>query len=210
MTVDVGRTPTDALRSLKRYVAVALGNAWEVRMAREEGAFERPFARVTPASAAIYPSLGVRFVADITQPFVVLAYPLAGDTPDEALLLAQEAENALFRAFLAGVEYGHPLRVPFFHYTGKDLGEGGLWAPRDYMRASNVSTNLIADNENSRLYAVSCDVRLAWRRVTERHAPTLTPPYPPPSYPGEPPPLPIDPDVEPPLLEGVRMTPEPS
>jgi hypothetical protein len=161
---DEGRTPEDALRSLKRYVAVALGDAWEVRLSREEGAFQRPFARVTQSGAASYPK-GGKFLSDVIQPFSIYAYPSAGATPDEGLVAAQQAENALYRAFQAGVELGHPRRVPLFNYTDVSLDEAGAWFPRAYLRVDDLSMQPFADPDENRLWTVVADVRLTWRRT---------------------------------------------
>ena len=93
MSLDVGRTSTDALRSLKRYAAIAFGDAWEVRLSREEGAFERPFARVWQVAGTTYPLTGGKWLADMVQPFVISTYPPRGATPDDALLSAQAVEK---------------------------------------------------------------------------------------------------------------------
>jgi hypothetical protein len=162
---DVGRTPQDALRSIKRYMAVALGDAWEVRLAREEGTFDRPFCRVWQAAGSTYPLTGGKWLADIVTPFVVAAYPVRQETSDAALLAAQVVEDTLYRAFRVGVGDGQPLRVPLVNYTGVALDEPGVWHPRGFMRVSDLSTQPFPDPDDDKLYAVTCDVRMTWRRV---------------------------------------------
>ena len=162
---DTGRTPDSALRSLKRYLAVALGDEWEVRLSREEGAFERPFTRVVQAGAATYPTNSGKFSADVIQPFAVYAYPLRGTTPDDALMKALTVEDALYRAVRAGTEHGQPLRIPLYNYQGVGLDQPGVWYPRAFMRVTNLSTQPFTDTQDNLLYTVVMDVRLAWRRA---------------------------------------------
>jgi hypothetical protein len=176
VTVDVGRTSTDALRSLKRYVALALGDPWEVRLSREEGAFDRPFARVWQVAGSTYPLTSGKWLADIVQPFVVSAYPEPGMTVDESLLAAQAVEEAFFLAFRAGVGDGHPMRVPLYNYTGVALDEPGVWMPKGFMRVNDLSTQPFPDPDDNLLWTVVCDVRLTWRRLAQTipETPTLT------------------------------------
>ena len=164
---DVGRSATDALRSLKRYVALALGDDWEVRLSREEGAFERPFARVWQVAGSTYPLTGGKWLADVVQPFVISAYPTSGATPDEALLGAQAVEDQLYRAFRVGVGDGHPLRVPLRNYNGVPLDGLGVWMPIAYMRVNDLSTQPFPDPDDNTLWTVTCDVRLTWRRLAQ-------------------------------------------
>jgi hypothetical protein len=171
--IDVGRSITDALRSLKRYVAAALGDAWEVRLSAEQGAFERPYARVRQVASATYILTGGRFLADVNQPFEIIAYPLRGDDPEDAILRAQTVEDALFRTFRVGAENGRPLRVPLYNYDGVPLNQPGMWVPRGFMRVADLSTQPFVDPDDNKLYSVVCDVRLSWRRLAE---PTSTGP----------------------------------
>ena len=164
--LDVGRSQSDALRSLKRYVAQALGDDWEVRLSREEGAFERPFVRVWQVAGTTYPLTGGRWLADIAQPFVISAYPLAGDTPDDALMNAQAVEDQLFRMFRVGVGGGRALRVPLCSYNGVAMDEPGIWTPA-FMRVNDLSTQPFPDPDDNTLWTVVCDVRLTWRRLAE-------------------------------------------
>jgi hypothetical protein len=163
----VGRCQIDALRSVKRYVAVALGDDWEVRLSQEQGAFARPFARVWQAAAATYPLTGGRWLTDTIQPFVIAAYPPQGRDPDQALLLAQKVENDLYKAFRVGVENGRPLRVPLYSYYRVKNWEAGRWYPKAFMRVADLSTQPYPDPDETTLWTVVCDVRLTWRRLAE-------------------------------------------
>lgn len=164
--LDVGRSHIDALRSLKRYVAVALGDEWEIRLSREEGAFARPFARVWQIAGTTYP-LGGRWLADIVQPFVIAAYPVKGRSPDEAMLKAQKVENALYRAFRCGVEDGRAMRVPLYNYYRVKNWDEGVWMPKAFMRVNDLATQPFPDPDDNTLWTVTCDVRLTWRRLAE-------------------------------------------
>ena len=166
-TLDTGRSASDALRSLKRYVALALGDAWEIRLSREEGAFDRPFARVWQVAGSSYPLTSGKWLADIVQPFVISAYPEPGMTVDESLLAAQAVEEALFQAFRVGVGDGRPLRVPLCNYTGVASNGAGVWNPPAFMRVNDLSTQPFPDPDDNLLWTVVCDVRLTWRRLAE-------------------------------------------
>jgi hypothetical protein len=165
--LDVGRSHIDALRSVKRYVSVALGDDWEVRLAREEGAFARPFARVWQVAGTTYPLLSGRWLTDMVQPFVIAAYPEQGRDPDQALLFAQSVENTLYRAFRVGVEDGRALRVPLYNYYRVKSWDAGVWYPRAFMRVQDLSTQPFPDPDENTLWTVVCDVRLTWRRLGE-------------------------------------------
>jgi hypothetical protein len=164
---DVGRSHIDALRSMKRYVAVALGDDWEVRLSREEGAFARPHARVWAVAGTTYPLTGGRWLADMIQPFVIAAYPERGRDPDDALMRAQKVENMLYRAFRVGVEDGRALRVPLYNYYRVKKWDRGVWYPRAFMRVNDLSTQPFPDPDDNKLWTVVCDVRCAWRRLGE-------------------------------------------
>lgn len=166
-TPTEGRTNTDALRSLKRYVAIALGEDYEVRLSREEGAFERPFARVWQVVGTSYPTTSGKWLADVVQPFVISAYPVRAETSDQALVAAQAVEESFFNAFRVGVGDGRPLRVPLVNYTGVASNRTGVWNPPIYMRVADLSTQPFPDPADDKLWTVVCDVRLTWRRLAQ-------------------------------------------
>lgn len=158
------RTNTDALRSMKRYVALALGDAWEIRLSREEGAFERPFARVWQVAGTTYPRTSSKWLADMVQPFVISAYPERGDTSDRALLAAQAVEEQMFQAFRRGIGDGRPFRIPLCDYSNTSLSNGAEWVTNAFMRVTDLSTQPFPDPDDDKLWTVVCDVRVTWRR----------------------------------------------
>lgn len=178
------RWTEDGLRSLKRYVAEALGDEWEVRLADEEGVFSRPFAMVWEAGPA--PEEAVGPAAQVTQtqvPFVVHAYPATADAAgdpfgaQEAKGAALAAQETLRRAFAEGVGLGRPFRVPLWDYEGVGWDEPatvrGATATTvpatpphgDYMRVLDLSLNKVRDDVAEGLWTVVCQLRLGWRRV---------------------------------------------
>ena len=160
------RTTADALRSLKRYAALVLGDEWEVRLWDEPGKFAFPFARV----AKVGPTLmtGPKIHTDVVQPFALHCYPPPDDSLEVAVLQAEQVEEILYIGFREGVSGGYPMRVPLFDY-GMVPGEGaGAVAvarePHDYLRVEDFSVNRLADPTDERLISVVCDVRCGWRR----------------------------------------------
>src|SRR4051812_48897449 len=166
------RTTTDALRSLKRYVAIALGADWEVRLSGEEGAFERPFCRVSAATGGRSMPFGP-LNTDLTLPCAVVAYPHAQVDADHALLEGQRVAELLHAAFARGVHEdsfrvvggvgdvtvmrAHPARVPLYDYAGVSLdgiASESMRDRRDFMRVANdVSVDVIADPNSETLVA---------------------------------------------------------
>lgn len=96
------REPIDALRSLKKYVAMALehDDDWEVRLAYEDGTFERPFARVEAAGDAA--ESGNRYEGELVMPVQILAHPRERVTADESILEAERVRSLLRQAFRVG------------------------------------------------------------------------------------------------------------
>lgn len=166
------RTTTDALRSLKRYTAEILTD-WEVRLAEEQAAFERPFALVGPAGPELY--RGSAHTSDVVFPCAINLYPTKGETPEAALMNALDASEWIYQGFRMGVGYGGPLRVPLWNYYGVALNEPATEGLRlagdddhwhgDYMRVDDLSVSRIRDPDEATLYTVAVDVRLGWRRV---------------------------------------------
>lgn len=120
----MSRTSVDALRSLKRYVALALGDEWEVRTSLQEGSFERPSALVKSATGAADTSMHGQGVIEMVEPFVIYLYPEVGDSVDASLVLAGRAQQLLQDAFLFGVDRGRALRVPFYDYDDVAVNAG--------------------------------------------------------------------------------------
>ena len=178
------RTRTDAIRSLKKYTALALGDEWEVRMTDEEGAFKRPFCRVgaIPTGGSVRME-GARFMRT-TQRFALVAYPIEKATPDEARLEAARVEELFMLAFGQGVHTpsyrysthrGHPKRIPLSDYDGIALEEPateGDREPNDFLIVSDdPSIGSLKDEEDDLLYAVTVDLAAWWVRSVAVTAP---------------------------------------
>jgi hypothetical protein len=184
------RSSEDALRSLKRYVAEALGGSWEVRLADEEGVFSRPFAMVWESGPAPETSRGV--LSEVAAPFTVHAYPATADAfgvpfgAEQAKGQALAALVLLRAAFLVGVGVGRPFRVPLWDYSAVSwgapatargasaVGTGGGSVHGDYMRVDDFSLNKVRDDVAEGLWTVVCQMRLGWRRPGRLPSGTVT------------------------------------
>jgi hypothetical protein len=160
----------NTLRSLARYVALALGEDFEVRFAPDEGAFARPCARVTEATPANSTPHGARH-RDLRQTCSVVAFPTEGITAESSLIEAKRVERLLLDAFAKGIDAAsfrngraHPMRVPLFDYSGVGLREAATDAERiGFMRVVEPpALSTYPDPSDERLYVVTCDVRLGW------------------------------------------------
>jgi hypothetical protein len=135
------RTRADALRSMKRYVALALGDPWEVRLYDEPGTFDRPFALVAKVGAGLYD--GPAHTADIVQPMTVHCYPDETQfrTVEDAILGAEEVEKLLYEAFRVGISYDDPLMPPP-SFVCVDFDHGGQLPAGTYRyRVSTVNAS---------------------------------------------------------------------
>lgn len=158
------RTSIDALRSLKRYVAVALGPDWEVRLQAEEGTFKRPQAIILepPGGAQV---TGSAHSSDLVQTFVVHIFPERGNTVMESLTGAADVEEIIFNAFRSGVGKGRVARMPLYDYEAVGPEE-----PSDARRGTDFAQVLALSVERKQSpsdelnYTVTTEVRLGWRR----------------------------------------------
>lgn len=173
------RTPTDALRSVARYVAVAVGDDWEVRPSQERGVFNRPYARI-----AQVPSLQMvtqRWdVSKLLTTFNILLYPALGADADASHLEAMRVADVMWTAFAGpGVgspvvrtpvdsHRGRPYRVPLYDYDGIALGEPADETrrdPRDFLHveaAPEIQTFI--DPQEERAYTLAANIRMSWLR----------------------------------------------
>jgi len=177
------RTANDVLRSLSRYVALAVGPEWEVRYAVEEGAFERPFVRVTPSTPTSWTARGMHYTVG-RRTFTVICFPLVMASEEEARIEADRVEELLFQGFSRGVHTpsfsnhsgrAHPLRVPLYDFSGiaadrtieDAVAADGLprRAANDFVRVVETpSFGAIPDLNEDRAYMVTGDLRLEWDR----------------------------------------------
>lgn len=158
------KTSFDVLRSLKRYVAIALGEDWEVRLQVEEGTFIRPAAIITdtPGGQSID---GPRRAMDIVQTFSINAFALPGATVMDSLAAASEVEETLVHAFRVGVGEGKAARVPLYDYDAVPVTDPSTSrnAP-DYARILDLSVARVQAPTDELLFTVTVEVRLGWRR----------------------------------------------
>lgn len=161
------RTVTDAVRSLKKYVADKLGPEWEVRLWDEEGEFAYPFARILPTGGALYS--GPVLWQDVVQPVAIHAYASPSQTTAESVLAASEVEDELYSAFF---NVRTPARVPLWDYDGVALTEiASVRQPQDHLRVVDFSTEQMTSPEDDRLRWVVATMRLGWGRPAK-----VTPP----------------------------------
>lgn len=157
------RTSIDVLRSVKRYVAEALGEDWEVRLLVEEGTFGRPAAQVLEATGQTI--TGPSHTMDVIQTFVVHAFPVKGDTVMESLLEASAVEDTFVRALRIGIGEGRAARIPLYDYEGVPHDAGSTArAPQDYARILDLEISRTQSPQDELLFTVSAEVRLGWRR----------------------------------------------
>jgi len=161
----VVRSSQDIYRSLKKQVAVILGDAWDVRLVEEEGTFSRPSALVIPTGVAST-SDDSQFFAMMVQPFGVYAYPEIGASASESRLASLEVEEILLDGLAFGVGKGGPRRIPLYSYDGVDLLSAAVERGyADFARITDLSVGSIPDPNDRTLWTVTCEIRLSWRRV---------------------------------------------
>ena len=172
------RTQTDALRSISKYAAVALGAEWDLAFARAEGDFQRPFCRVNWSTAATNVNRGMHHV-EIRRTAALVCFPAVqeGDMAEELNLMeAQRTEEKLLHAFggpgahvpsyRSSSNRGHPRRVPLYDYSGVTLNQAATArATNDFLRViEDPQVNSVPDPANDRAYIVTLDLRVAWSR----------------------------------------------
>jgi hypothetical protein len=160
------RTSHDAIMSVKRYMAVALGAEWEVRLWSDEGSFAPPVARVAEASPTLVARHG-RVAVEVTQALQVHCYTEPADTVSGSLVRARAVEELLHTAIEVGVGEAWPRRIPLYDYDGIDAGEPSTARNYyDFLRVADFSVNRIEDSEDATLVVVVADVRVRWSRAT--------------------------------------------
>lgn len=164
------RTAADAIRSLNRYVALALGPQWEVRMATEKGTFNRPYARTIQV-----PSIEVVTEAfmrvRIQSAYQIVAFPEQGATAEDGLMNALAAVEALTTALAPGVDMGRTARIPLYDYAGIPLTGPDAAAtetnrdPRDFMKLEGQADIVpYQDPDDDTLWSVAANIRMSWLR----------------------------------------------
>lgn len=177
------RNEWDALRSVARYVSVALGPDWEVRFDDESISF--PYARVDVIGGALY--AGRAAIYDVTLPLALALYPdpAANVNAEQGLQAAMRAMDPLTLAFRRGTGKGRPMRIPLYNYDGLALDQAATEANRqsfDFLRVSDFAAQPLPDPQDRRRVAVNATLRVHWRRVgydPSTDGPTATIPVPP-------------------------------
>jgi hypothetical protein len=169
----------NVLRSLARYVALALGEEYEVRLGRDEAAgLERPAARMVPATPVTSTPHGARHAVR-RRTFAITALPVPGINAESSLMEALRIEYLLSEALTGGIDQAlfstrserrHPHRIPLFDYSGL-----GLYEPASEDRRAGVARVVeppaiqsFPDPADDLLYTVTCTVRLEWTESVTR------------------------------------------
>lgn len=178
------RTTTDVLRSMNRYVALVLGDEWEVRLAADDVRHGAKFAVVSLVGPTLYS--GPAIYQDAIQPMQVAAYQAPAESNETGLVAALVVEETLFGGFSGKFpSYSETTndatpvtrtvrtgsrRVPLYDYSGVPLDgvNAGTFArnEHDYMRVLDFSTSRLSDPVDDRAIVVLADIRVTWRRPT--------------------------------------------
>lgn len=159
------RQVQDVLMSVKRYMALALGPEWEVRLWSDEGSFKPPLARVAESAPTQYDSR--RVATDLTQALQVHCYQHPAETATLALRDARAVEEKLTVAVEVGVDLAWPRRIPLYDYEGKGPGEpSNDRNTYDFVRVVDFSVNHVQDGDDPTIVVVVADIRVRWSRAT--------------------------------------------
>lgn len=178
--------PDDVIRSLRRFVWLALGidpatlKPWTVRTQRTRAADDqRPVAVVeeatplsTPHSRATIPQGDVQKM----QGFAVVCYPVLRTSAPESAQEARRVATLIDRAFSCGlvtddvppVNIGGPWRLPIYDFRGVPIvGDAATrQGPADpYMHANvdeTFSVRAVPDAMDELRFTVVANVRLTW------------------------------------------------
>lgn len=153
------RTSSDAVLSLQRYFAIAMGAEWDVRLWSDEGSFSPPVARIAEAGPLLSARHG-RGSVDCTLPLQVHCYSAPAQTPSLSLARAREVEELLTTIIETGIAGGWPRRIPLYDFPGETRNA------YDYLRVSDFSLARVQDSTDPTLVVVVADLRVAWSRPT--------------------------------------------
>lgn len=168
--------------SLRYYIAKhlrAYNGKYDVRMAIEEDAWERPCGVVMPSGPTQATSPHFR-IAENNRPFSIYVYPEQGGSPKLAVMEALRVEAVIKAAFQKGGQGGRPMRIPVFDFSAiadegesilEDDGEGGEKEPDvyQYVRVMDASVDHKADPDDETLQTVFGNFRVKWRDKGEEY-----------------------------------------
>lgn len=159
------RTSLDVYRSLKRYVALALPDSFEVRLEVEEGTFQRPYAVIIQPPGGTNMS-GTAQATDNVKTFVINVFPDKQGSVEESLFAASEIEKLLANAFRTGIAGGRAARMPLYDYEGLPFtvgaGEDEL-LPHTFAKILDLSIDPRQSPSDELLFTVIAEVRIGWR-----------------------------------------------
>jgi hypothetical protein len=172
----------DAIRSLKRYVAIALGDDVEVRMSGEKGVFHRPFAKVTQVPS-VQMTVESWHTAKIIAAYQVTVFPVRKDSADESQQEVQRLAERLWVAFggpgvgtptlsrVADPTRGFPMRIPLYDYEAIAVRGPAAFAteadrdPRDFMKLeAPPALQLTQNDDDELLWSIAANIRMSWLR----------------------------------------------
>jgi hypothetical protein len=159
------RSEYDVLRSLTRYVALALGPLYEVREVREEGAIGRPGAMIEMAAPVSVDSASSRLVRELVGSYNAYIYPELGSAPLESRAKAARIADRLENALDGGIDEGRVGLVPLWDFEGVPYdADSTVRRAQDFARIRDLSVfpKQAPDDENR--FTVLAEVRLSWRR----------------------------------------------
>lgn len=162
------RSEIDVLRSIKRYVSVVLGDAWEVRLWADQGSFAVPFARVVSSGGSSVVGGSAAFASQ-SLPVSVYCYLGESETEELAEIAGMGLRERLVSAFRFGgvANEGYPLRVPLYDYDGVDypIGVGKRWSDRDFVRVADLNVARVAEDGDGRFVIVVATMQVSWSRA---------------------------------------------
>jgi hypothetical protein len=142
---------------------LAYDSAYDIRLAVEEDAWERPAAIVQPAGPVIVANTSRR-IGTMVRPFAIYIYPPKQDTAKAAELEAERVEGVVFNMFRVGGYGGYPARLPSYDWTGVEDNEALIDADAiAYLFVSDSNIDHRPDPDDETLQTVIAEVRLNWR-----------------------------------------------
>jgi hypothetical protein len=164
------RTEIDAINSVKRYMALCLGDTWEVRLWSDEGSFAAPLAKIA-ASGPLTSTRRGRGITDVALPLQVFLFPVVADSVSGAMANAYRLREIIFQAIDVGLGEGWPRRIPLYDYDGLIDGQSSnVRNSYDFLKVDDLSVNTVPDSDVPQAVVVVADMRVAWSRDTTINA----------------------------------------
>jgi hypothetical protein len=165
-------------RSVRRYIAPALGQPWNLMLERQEVRDDARPAGVVELGAAKERRARTSLPQGEVENFIaatVTLYP-ATDAPRKAGREARQLAGFLRRLIQFGADpegadeltradgrpMAGPARLPLWDYDGAEPGTAGPPRPHDTMWAEDWSADAIQDPLDARRWSVVLEMRLSW------------------------------------------------